>query len=255
MKKLEIRFLGVGNGLVNDKGTYHSCLIVTYGNDRLFIDCGSDFPYALENAGLSYRDIEHLYITHIHSDHAGALEWLGFISTFIPGKQKITLYGVKDVLYTLEETLIPSMSPSIHLMTVKGLEACFIVKTPARNFSVEEINCHIIKTLHVSAYERLYSYGLFITAGDKSVLFTSDTQFKPRLFMKYYEKADMIFHDCMTTPTLPEKPAHPHITQLARLPDHIKEKMYLYHCGPSPRPDPLQYGLGGYVTQNVPIIL
>jgi ribonuclease BN (tRNA processing enzyme) len=251
MKKLEIRFLGTGNGLANDIGIYQSNLIVTFGGDRLFIDCGSDFQHALRTGGFTHHDIEHLYISHIHSDHAGGLESLGFISHFYRSNKAIKLYGESGVIKTLEQMLMSSMAPSISKMREKGLQACFDVRFVTHGFSVGEINCKIIKTLHVNAYEELYSYGLFITADNRSVLFTSDTQFNQRLFKKYYEKADLILHDCSTSPAVSPKPAHAHFDQLAGLIKNIKRKMVLYHYGPGKKPDESLLGFKGYAEQNV----
>ena len=45
---------------------------------KLLIDCGTDARHSLHELGLSYKDIEHVYISHLHADHAGGLEWLGF---------------------------------------------------------------------------------------------------------------------------------------------------------------------------------
>jgi ribonuclease BN (tRNA processing enzyme) len=253
MKKIEIVFLGTGNALINDSGNYHSNLVISYGKDRLFIDCGSDFPHALHAADLSYRDVEHLYISHIHGDHAGGLEWLGFINHFDKAAKKINLYCVPEVREDLDTILKPSMLPSIQTFGLYGVASCFNLPLANHGFIVGEIYCSPIKTLHVKDYAYLYSYGLLITIGEKNILFTSDTQFNPEVFMKYYKTADLILHECSTSAV--KYPVHAHISDLQTLPDDIKEKMYLYHYGPGEKPNAVDLGFKGYAVQREIITL
>lgn len=250
MKKFKIMFLGTGNAMVNDKGNYHSNAIISYGKDRLFIDCGSDFPHALEDAGIRHRKVKNLYISHIHADHAGGLEWLGFINHFDRGAKKIGLYCVGEVKRNLNKMLTPAMKTSIKNMGSEGIAACFNLKplVNTKSFAIGEMKCTVIKTLHVSEFEKLYSYGLFITGGNTSILFTSDTQFNPELFMPYYKKADLILHDCSTG--LQKYAAHAHISELATLPIFIKRKMYLYHYGFGEKPDAIVLDFKGYAQQR-----
>ena len=41
---------------------------------RLLIDCGSDIRWSLAEQGLSYKDIQNIYISHLHPDHFSGLE-------------------------------------------------------------------------------------------------------------------------------------------------------------------------------------
>lgn len=241
-------FLGVGNGLVNEREIYHSSLVVSYGEDRLFIDCGSNFPDALHDAGMSHRDIKHMYISHIHADHAGSLEWLGFISHFDPEAKKVALHCHTGVYHDLNTMLTPSMQASVKNMRRLGLKSCFRVRLADGYFTIGRMICQPIKTIHVSAHGKLYSYGLYIFAGGRTLLFTSDTQYNPRVFGEYYKSANLILHDCSTGPIA--YPAHPHIGQLQTLPDDIRKKMLLYHYGPGEKPDAVELGFKGYAEQR-----
>ncbi len=248
MKKLQVLFLGTGNGLQNDPGNYHSNLVVSHGEDNLFIDCGSHFDLALHDAGLSYKDIRHMYISHVHSDHAGGLEWLGFANHFGPQPESVSLYCVRDIKKDLDTMLRPSMSASIKDFKKEGLASCFDFEFANGGFTVGSMHCQPIKTLHVNAYAELYSYGLFIEADDESILFTSDTQFSESTWNGWYKKADLILHDCSTGPE--PYAAHAHISQLNTLPKDIKKKMYLYHYGPGIKKDAVKMGFAGYAKQR-----
>jgi len=231
-KRFWVFFLGVGNALANDPGIFNSNMII--GNPKkakkaLFVDCGIDFPHSLKNAFMGYRDVKNLYISHLHADHFGGLEWLGFSSYFDKEAEIPKLYVADTDMKKLENILKVSMGPSANMRSF-GLGVYFDIipyydKTP---FKIDDMSYTPLKTLHVDeGYGKMYSHALFVENMHGSALITTDTQFNPKLFMDYYKKADVIFHDCSTFPH--KHPVHPHLSELKTLPSFIKEKMILYH--------------------------
>jgi hypothetical protein len=66
---------------------------------------------------------------------------------------------------------------------------------------------------------------------------------------EFYDRADLIFHDCETSkfPT----PVHAHYNDLVKLPSQIKNKMWLYGYQPGPLPeDVIQQGFLGFVKRG-----
>lgn len=251
-KKLWVYFLGVGNALMNENGIFQSNLIVGDSqkpSDILFVDCGTDFSRSLKTAKIDYKDVKNIYISHLHEDHCGGLEWLGFITHFSENVEAPKLYVAGSDMEKLEQKLKISMGASANMKDF-GLGAYFDVipyfdKNP---FKIGGVSYTPIKTLHVDeGYGKMYSHALFVESPKGSVLITTDTQFNPKLFMGYYEKADIIFHDCSTTPV--KHSAHPHISDLQNLPDRIKNKMVLYHYS-SDNP-PLEEMFMRYAMQDV----
>ena len=51
---------------------------IAHNNKYLLIDCGSDARHSLAAAGYSFNEIDNIFISHLHADHIGGLEWLGF---------------------------------------------------------------------------------------------------------------------------------------------------------------------------------
>jgi len=66
--------------------------------------------------------------------------------------------------------------------------------------------------------------------------------------MPYYQKADIIFHDCETL----KKPSgvHAHFNELVNLDKSIKAKMWLYHYNPIALPDAKKNGFRGFVKKG-----
>jgi ribonuclease BN (tRNA processing enzyme) len=83
------------------------------------------------------------------------------------------------------------------------------------------------------------------------VFYTADTQFAPAQLVNFYTQADLIFHDCETTPF--KSNVHAHFDDLCQLPEAIKKKMWLMHYAVT-RKDMQEFardnGFAGFVEKN-----
>ena len=100
--------LGSGSGMNPDLGNT-SFLVSEKEGPRLLVDCGFTVPRVLSEKSVM-KDIEHVAITHTHSDHVGGLELLGFFKMFAPNfisGKKPTLYIPSDQMaHTLWENTL-----------------------------------------------------------------------------------------------------------------------------------------------------
>jgi ribonuclease BN (tRNA processing enzyme) len=116
-------------------------------------------------------------------------------------------------------------------------------------FYWEEIKFYLVKVVHVdSGYLIMPSYGLFFEIDGVKVFLTTDTQFRIDVIGEFYEKADIIFHDCETS--LYPSPVHAHYQELINLPERIKNKMWLYGYQPGELPDAHKDGFLGFVKRG-----
>ena len=249
---MKLTFLGSGSAFTVGEDNFHSNMLLEDNSNRLLIDCGSDARLSLQAQGFCHRDINDVYISHLHADHAGGLEWLAFTTKFdrIQPSRKPVLH-ISDLLVDrLWNNVLSGGLQSIK-GTVAELSTYFTVDPIGKenSFLWSTIEVHLVQTEHIfSGKDLVPSYGLFFTASGLTCFITTDTQFKPDKHMPYYQKADIIFHDCETT----KKPSgvHPHYSQLITLDADIKAKMWLYHYNPGVLPDAKKDGFRGFIKKG-----
>lgn len=246
---MKLTFIGTGSAFTVGQGNYHSNMILEAESEKKFlIDCGSDARLALHELNLSYQDIHSVYISHLHADHCGGLEWLAYCAKFDPKCSKPHLYLHPNLTASLWEILSVALNPfndeKVDLSTF---------------FEVHEIENHaflwdqhefrIFQTIHIAQDSKLMpSYGIIVKVDDKKILITTDTRFAPEILLPLYQQVDIIFHDCEISPK--KTGVHAHYTELKELSPEIKNKMWLYHYQPLSLPDARADGFKGFVEKG-----
>ena len=259
---LKLRFLGVGNAFCSNS-LYQSNVAIELPDNKLFlIDCGSDIRHSMKecypdiNNGNVGKKIKYIYISHIHSDHVGGLEWPAFCTYFSPEQNKNIGLLVPNEMYNdlWDETLKGS------LKTVTGkdnvcLQDYFKISKLINGFNLKDhtdsVKLDLVKSIHIKSSDNKFSYGLFIRNGDKKTYYTTDVIFENyKTYSDLYNEATLIFHDCETTPF--KSGVHSHYEELLTLPDDIKSKMYLYHYSDDAldRYNPIEDGFLGFVKKD-----
>ena len=244
-------FLGSGSAFTSIEDNYQSNMLITSDTGKqLLIDCGSDARHAIRDFEINPMDIDAVYISHFHADHVGGLEWLAFTHKFNPKPKKPNLMIHPTMTKRLwDQTL------SGGLETLKD-ERCtletFFNMYPIENlegFHWEDMYFQLIPTVHVYHNGQLIpSYGLLIQYRKQHIFITTDTQFTPDKLMPYYEKADIIFHDCETGPI--KSCVHSDFESLKSLPEHIRNKIWLYHYSKALPKEAAQHGFLGFVKKG-----
>jgi ribonuclease BN (tRNA processing enzyme) len=249
---MELLFLGAGSAFCLNPDNYQSNLLLTGpGGRRLLLDCGSDVRFSLAAVGLGYTDVTDIYISHLHADHIGGLEFMGFSSRF--GED-----GALQKLF-ISETLVDDLwqhSLSGGMGVIEGVDSgrlsdFFVPQAvpPTGRFVWEDVEFQLVPTPHVVGERAtMYSYGLFFETGGQTVLFTSDTLFAYDRLKVLMDKADLVFHDCETAdvPT----GVHAHYRELLELPERVRRKTWLYHYSDGPLPDARAEGFRGFVRRG-----
>ena len=231
---MKIQFAGVGSAFTSADYYQTNAVVISESGKKLMIDCGGDARFSLGEIGIGAADLDAVYISHLHADHIGGLEWLGFSTYFNPNIPRPKLYCMD----TLIEPLWGAIGPG--LASIQGKEMYLksyfepIAIHENGSFVWEDIKFTPVQTVHVmSEYTIKYSYGLLIRENGKNkptVFYTADTQFCPHQIFDFYDRADFIFHDCETSPF--KSGVHSHYEDLCTLKDIVKDKIWLEHYQP-----------------------
>ena len=118
---MELTLLGTGNALVTE--CYNTCFVITDGKRRFLVDGGggNTLLVQLKRAGIDWRDIREIFVTHKHIDHVVGIVWL--IRLICQNMAKGTYEG-EATIYGHDEVL--SIVRSIAEMLLQPKQTRFI---------------------------------------------------------------------------------------------------------------------------------
>lgn len=236
---MKLKFLGVGSAFAPLSSGQSNMEFISDSGQIMLLDCGMTAPYVFRDEFKhNIQDISAIWISHLHADHIGGMEWLSFMRYFVPKRDddgkviKPKLYMIPALMEELWETSLKGGLQSIEgrLMNLTDYFECIPVNEN-QEFKWEEYFFQPVQTIHVmSGYIFKHSYGLMVTSptGVKTFI-TTDTQFAPYQLREFYKQANLIFHDCETLPLPFKSHVHAHYEDLKTLDVPFKNKMWLYH--------------------------
>lgn len=183
---MRITTLGTSHG-VSERGRYCSSSVLETNGARYIVDVGAPVDYLFVNRGWRFDSIRGVFLTHMHTDHVGALPFLvedlsGQSATKYIKKRESAAEVAPRVTVVFPETAgrnaflgwMRALHSEVELstpqtpfwsktMTLQSLEEC-------DRYEDENVSVQAIRTRHIADG----SYAYDICAEGKRVLFTGD---------------------------------------------------------------------------------
>lgn len=239
--------IGCGTAFSYAFGNGNQSFLLEENGRRMLIDCGRTTPEMLHRQGLTFRDIDDIYFSHLHNDHIGALEYAA-LSRYAwpkhPRNWRDAKYAIRLIGNSKLITDLWAKSLRGGLDTFEGfvadLETVFEpVRIPDnKTYEWEGWEMTLVQQIHIMAGSVISgSYGVVMKKpGHKTVYFVTDSQHcSPRQIEIYYKEADVIIQDCECSNFM--SGVHANYIQLAGYPEansvvlspEIRAKMWLSH--------------------------
>jgi ribonuclease BN (tRNA processing enzyme) len=238
---MKITFLGTGGAFSTEN--YHSNMLLEVNGRNLLIDCGSDARFSLATLGLDHTNVDAVYVSHLHADHAGGMEWLAF-KNYFPHKRRIPLFINAAILENLwNQTMRGGCGRIVEDGGVKSTHLGTFFDTSehdlGKRFMFAQQEFHMVQAEHP-----VPTYGLWWVHDGKPIYVSGDTA-HPSTW--HIGQSSVTFHDCETGG---KSGIHAHYDDLRNLEPHVKKKMWLYHYGDGKLPDAEGDGFLGFVKRG-----
>ncbi len=145
---MDITMLGTGNALVTE--CYNTCFVLHEDNQYFMVDGGggSTILHQLRHAGIDWKSIRNIFVTHKHIDHiTGALWMVRMICQYMNQEEyegEATIYAHDEVialLWDLSEKLLQKketafINKRLHLVSVEDGETKEVLKKKVTFFDI-----------------------------------------------------------------------------------------------------------------------
>lgn len=200
---MEITVIGCGNAF--SERNFNQSFVIEEDGRKLLIDCGYQVPTALRACGIDFREINDIYISHLHADHIGGLEYIAFqrynwgTKPRRAGEGSPRIIGNKQLLEDLwQKSLRGGLESMEGFVADLGTFFHPVPIEPNESFEWQGWTAELIQQIHVMSGSIIMpSFGLmFSKPGHKTVYFVTDSQHcSPRQIEDFYGRADIIFQD------------------------------------------------------------
>ena len=193
---MKLTLLGTGCPKVDFERSGPSNIIST-NKSNILVDCGSGVTQRLDQAKISLKNIDALFLTHLHSDHVIDLYQLIISSWHSYRTKPWKIYGpigtkkfVKKIMTAWQDERLLR----IEYEKRSSVKAFDIKVKEFRKYGKIKIKDQIIEYFEVDHKPVKYAYGFNFYHNNKKLTISGDTKPCENL-LKYGQKTDLLLHE------------------------------------------------------------
>lgn len=187
-----------GGPAIRPGGPSPTSHLLELGGRRIVVDCGLGVTRGLVDAGMSLKDLDLIFITHLHSDHVlelGALihtAWTAGLMTPIrifgpPGTEHVWRNFARALDFDIETRIADEGRPDIRALVVVEQFG------PGQVLGEGDLSVSALRVEHPPVID---TFALRFDAAEKSVTFSADTAFFPPL-VDFAHGSSVLVHEAM----------------------------------------------------------
>jgi len=193
--EMRVTLLGTGTPFPNAE-RFGSAILVEAGGKRLLFDCGRGVVIRLTQAGVNPKEVDGLFLTHLHSDHVVGIPDLLLSGWFLGRSEPLPIWGPQGTS-NMAAHLVQAFSFDIHIRQVapdplpaKGVEidAKEVAQGETYNDGSTRVSAFLVDHGTVKP-----AFGYRIDSAGHSVVISGDTKLCQNL-IDFAKGADCLIH-------------------------------------------------------------
>src|SRR5919198_1767397 len=234
-EEMRVTLLGTGTPFP-DAERLGSAILVEVADKKLLFDCGRGVVIRLTEAGVSPKDMDGLFLTHLHSDHVVGIPDLWLSGWFLGRSKPLRIWGPPGTR-SMAKHLLEAFAFDVHIrqappdpLPAKGVEidAEEIAQGEIYNDGFVRVSAFLVDHGTVKP-----AFGYRVDSARHSVVISGDTKFCQNL-VDFAKGTDCLIHTAWSAgwknPTPPSKRSIASAEDAARVFAIVKPKLgVVYH--------------------------
>jgi len=215
---MRVTLLGTGTPFPNAE-RFGSAILVEVAGKTLLFDCGRGVVIRLTEAGVNPKDIDGLFLSHLHSDHVVGIPDLWLSGWFLGRSKPLPIWGSPGI-HGMAEHLAQAFAFDIHIrqaapdpLPAKGVEidAKEIEQGEIYNDGLTRVSAFLVDHGTVKP-----AFGYRVESAGHAVVISGDTKFCQNL-VDFAKGADCLIHAAWSASW--KNPAPPSMRSIASAED------------------------------------
>ena len=193
-------------------------------NNTMLVDCGEGTLKYYQKCNIDFKNINHILITHMHSDHfLGVASFISQVLVYETEDQKfrLNIYGPKGLLKALTNMKELYSCPTINKRVEDYINVVELESN--QTFNVENFEVSTIELDHNGMTNLAYIFN----EKNKKVGFSGDCTFDENT-QKFVKNSDVAFIDCCSEKTTKSHMGAEHLIMLQN--KYPQKRLIAIHC-------------------------